>query len=91
MKDKTEKEHQHDIVYHVNCPEESCENSYIGKSGRSVVEKVKDHKGRDNKFNFLKYSMEKRHAGVELNYFKIIGRNFKNKCERKVFKALLIK
>ena len=54
MKDKTEKEHQHDIVYHVNCPEESCENSYIGKSGRSVVEKVKDHKGRDNKFNFLK-------------------------------------
>ena len=26
--------HEHDLIYHVKCPEESCTNDYIGESGR---------------------------------------------------------
>ena len=91
IKDSTKKEHEHDIVHHVNCPEKSCEDSYISKSGRWLVERVKDHNSRDTKFHVLKHSIHKRHTKVELNEFKIIGWNYKNKWKRKVSEMLLIK
>ena len=38
IKGKTKKEHEHDIVCDVYCPEESCDDSFIGESGRPLVE-----------------------------------------------------
>ena len=40
-------DHQHDLKYHTKCPEESCTDDYIGESGKWVIERVKDHNGRD--------------------------------------------
>ena len=49
-KKKTKKKkHEHDIVYHVNCLKDSCEDSYIDESGRRLVQRVKDHHNWDNK------------------------------------------
>lgn len=62
---KNKKERENDIVYHVNYPEESCEDSYIGEPGRRLEEWVKDHNGRDNKLHFLNQFIEKRHTNVE--------------------------
>ena len=47
VKDKKAFDHGHDLVYHFKCPEESCTDDHIGESGRRVIERVKDHNGRD--------------------------------------------
>ena len=35
---KTVKEHQHDITYYVECPEENCNENYVGETGRTLSE-----------------------------------------------------
>ena len=30
IKDKTDFKHQHDLIYHVNCPIPTCRDNYIG-------------------------------------------------------------
>ena len=91
-KDRTKFEHQHDIIYQVKCSAENCSDDYIGESARRIIERVKDHGGRDTKSHVLKHSSEKEHAEVTQEDFKIIGSNFKNnRLKRKVAEALLIK
>ena len=91
-KDKTRKEHEHDLVYHAKCPNEECTDDYIGEIARRIAERVKDHRGRDHSSHLFKHSLEKDHTEVELNDFKIIARNYKNNNrKRKVSEALLIK
>ena len=91
VKDKTKEEHEHNLIYHVKCPVEDCDDDYIGEAGRRVVERVKDHGGRDHSSHMFKHSLEKSHQEVKIEDFTIIGRNFKNKRKRKVAEALLIK
>ena len=56
----------------------------IGESGRRVIERVKDHNGRDKP----SHSIEKNHAQVTVNDFKVIGRNYRNNAQiRKVGEA----
>ena len=91
-KDRTKFEHQHDIIYQVKCSAENCSDDYIGESARRIIERVKDHGGRDTKSHVLKHSSEKEHVEVTQEEFKIIGSNFKNnRLKRKIAEALLIK
>ena len=91
-KDRTKFEHQHDIIYQVKCSAENCSDDYIGESARRIIERVKDHSGRDTKSHVLKHSSEKQHVEVAQEDFKIIGSNFKNnRLKRKIAEALLIK
>ena len=91
-KDRTKFEHQHDIIYQVKCSAENCSDDYIGESARRIIERVKDHGGRDTKSHVLKHSSEKEHVEVTQEDFKIIGSNFKNnRLKRKIAEALLIK
>ena len=46
---KTNFEHQHDPIYHVNCPIPTCEDNYIGETACRTHERIKDHNGRDLK------------------------------------------
>ena len=46
-KDRMKFDQEHNLIYHVKCPEESCTDDYIGEFGRRVIERVKDHNGRD--------------------------------------------
>ena len=63
-KDGTKFEHQHNIIYQVKCSAENCSDDYIGESARRVIERVKDHGGRDTKSQALKHSSEKEHVEV---------------------------
>ena len=36
IKYKTEFPYKHDLVYHAECPEESCNESYVGKTARRI-------------------------------------------------------
>ena len=43
IKDKSNFDHQNDLVYHAKCPTEFCDKNHIGESGRHIAERVKDH------------------------------------------------
>ena len=81
-KDRMIFDHEHDLIYQVKCPEESCTDDYIGESGRRVIERVKDHNGRDKLSHILKHSIEKNHTEVTVNDFKVIGSSFKNNVRK---------
>ena len=42
-KDKGPKNNQTGIIYHYKCPQINCPSAYIGDSGRSLRERVKEH------------------------------------------------
>ena len=78
-------DHLHDVVYYVDCPNETCRENYIS-------ERIKDHNGRDLKSHILRHSVEYGYANVSCEDFKIIAKNFNNnswKC--KIAESLLIK
>ena len=91
-KDRTKFEHQHDIIYQVKCSAENCSDDYIRESARRIIERIKDHGGRDIKSHVSKHSSEKEHVEVTQEDFKIICRNFENnRLKRNIAEALLIK
>ena len=42
-KDKGPRNNQTGIIYHYKCPQINCPSTYIGESGRSLGERVKEH------------------------------------------------
>ena len=42
-KDKDPQNNQTGIIYHYKCPQINCPSAYIGESGRSLGERVKEH------------------------------------------------
>ena len=92
IKDKSQFDHQHDLMYHAKCPSEFCDKYYIGESGRRITKRAKDHNGRDHKSHILKHSHETGHGHVISSDFSIISKNFNgNKRKQKTAKLLLIK
>ena len=77
-KNKTKFDHQHDIVYQVNCSTGNCLDDYIGEIARLVMERVKDQEGRDTKSHVLKHSIENELVEVTQKDFKVVGSPFKN-------------
>ena len=71
IKDKTEIKHNHDIVYYNECPEEQCNENYIGETGRRISERITDHAGRDFKSYIYKHCIETGHRSPDINDFKI--------------------
>ena len=92
IKTKTVMEHQHDITYYVECPEENCNENYVGETGRRLSVSVIDHNGQDKNSHIFKHSVEREHRPPSLQEFSILGGNYhKNKFHRKVAESLLIK
>ena len=91
IKDKTEMKHNHDIKYCNECPEEQCNENYIGETGR-ITEKIIDRVVRDSNSYVYKHCIETGHRSSDINDLKIIGSNFrKNVFKRKIAEAILIK
>ena len=40
VKDRTIFKHNHNIIYHGNCPENGCFDNYIGETARRISERV---------------------------------------------------
>ena len=92
VKDQSKFEHQHDVVYYADCPNEKCRKNYIGESGRRISERIKDHNGRNLKSHILKHSVESGHTNVCYEDFKIKAKNFNNNhWKHKIAESLLIK
>ena len=76
VKNQSKLEHQHDVVYYADCPNEKCSESYIDESGRRISGRIKDHNGREFKSHILRHAVESGHANVSYEDFKIIAKNF---------------
>ena len=90
-KDITKAEHHHKVVYMAECPEPSCNATYVGETARRIEERAKDHAGRDQNSHLLKHSIETQHPSTTLKDFKIIGQSYRSNHERKIGEALHIK
>ena len=67
IKDKTIFSHNHDIIYHGNCPENGCADNYIGETIRRISERVLDHTGKDINSDLYKHSIETGHQTLEIS------------------------
>ena len=92
IKNQSKFEHQHDVVYYVDCPNEKCRENYIDKSCRRISKLIKDHNDRDLKSHILRHFVESGHVNVSYEDFKIIAKNLNfNHWKRKIAESLLIK
>ena len=92
IKDKTKFEHQQDLVYYEKCTEPSCRDNYVGETGRRIIERIKDHSGRDHASHMVKHNIETSHTDVNTANLKINDMNFSNnKRKRKIAESLWIK
>ena len=78
MKNKTVFHHEHNIVYYAKCPEESYPHDYVSESDRRVLERVKDHNGRDTSFHIFKHCVATDHQFVSCDDLRILDRNYGN-------------
>ena len=60
IKDDTNKQHKHDLVYFSRCRSMDCSNSYIGETVRHLSEDVMDHTGRDTKPHIVRHCLMNR-------------------------------
>ena len=85
IKTKTVKKQQYDITYYVECPEENCNENYVGKTGRRLSERVIDHNGRDKNSQISKSFVGREQRSPSLQEFSILGSNYrKNKFRVKL-------
>ena len=57
VKDETKFEHSNDVVYCCKCPENDCDDFYIGETDRRISERIIDHNKRDK--THILYNMYK--------------------------------
>ena len=53
IKDKTKDQHKNDIVYYSKCLEPTCNDDYLGKTGRRIIEKSADPCVKINNCTYL--------------------------------------
>ena len=92
VKDKTKKEHHHDLTYSVKCPMKNCLESYNGETGRKLIERVNEHSGKDINSHMFKHSIAANHPTVRLDDFTVLSSCYRNrKFKRKLSESLFIK
>ena len=72
IKDQIKKEHQHNLVYIVNCPSQAFTQTYIGETARRLTSRLKEHSGKSEQSNITRHSIDSAHSLVQLSNFKIL-------------------
>ena len=72
IKDQVKKEHQHNLVYIVNCPSQACTQTYIGETARRLTSGLEEHSGKSEQSNVTRHSIDSGHSLVQLSNFKIL-------------------
>ena len=93
IKDKTKYQHKHDLVYYCSkCPEPTCNEDYLGETGRKIIERSADHCGKDKQSHLLSHALNNNDKTEDLKDFKIIDSSYhNNRFKRKISEALYIK
>ena len=92
IKDDTNKQHKHDLVYFSRCPPAACADSYIGETARHLSERIVDQAGRDTKPHIVRHCLNSNHETVNNEHFKILNMGYNNNTYRRIIsKALFVK
>ena len=92
IKDDTNKQHKHDLVYFSGCPSTNCTDSYMGETARRLSERVMDHAGRDTKSHIVRHCLNSNHETVNIGNFKILNMGYnRNTYKRRISEALFLK
>ena len=92
IKDLTNNQHEHDLIYYSKCQEPNCDKDYLGETGRRRIKRAADHCGKDKQSHSVKRALISNHSVVDLKDLKIIDKNYNgNKYKRKISEALYIK
>ena len=76
----------------MKCPELTCNEDYLGKTGRRIIERSADHCGKDKQSDLLRHALNNNHKTVDLTDFKIIDSTYhNNRFKRKILVSLYIK
>ena len=73
VKDKTDFQHKHNVVYYGKCPNEACTDDYVDETKRRTVERIKDHNSKDNSSHLLKHACENGLTHVWKKDFQILS------------------
>ena len=84
------------VIYEIECKEEGCEKKYVGQTGRSLYERMKEHntyserdRENDNK-PIARHSYEE-HEGKKVKFgVKVIGNMFGKPSKRMIGEAVYI-
>ena len=88
VKDETKFEHSNDVVYCCKCPENDCDDFYIGETDRRISERIIDHNKRDKNSHPLQHVQNKKHSHVWVNGFTILNSDYRSKIKRKISEHL---
>ena len=72
IKDKTAQIHKYDLVYYIKCPDQSCNQDYLGETGRRIIERTADHSGKDKHSDLFKHACNDNHKHIDLDNIKVI-------------------
>ena len=91
IKDHIKFEHRNNIVYLCKCPEDLCNETYIGETNRRIQERICDHNNRDKNSHVYKHSIDNNHKHVWVDDFEILSSNYTASYKRKLSESLYIK
>ena len=92
MEDKKPFEEEHDLLYRAVCATNNCTEDYVGETARHIVERAKDHNGRDQHSDLVKCAIENNHLPVVKDDFTKLKSGYRNNThKRKITEALIIK
>ena len=91
VKDKTPKEHLHNVVYHAECPNKKCKSKYTGETRCRTQKRVIQHNKKDKKSHLLLHAKKTKHRRVWMKDFKILGSGYSSNFKRKISESLFIK
>ena len=78
-------------MYCCKCPENDCDDFYIGETDRRISERIIDHNKRDKNSHPLQHVQNKKHSHVWVNGFTILNSNYSSKIKRKISEHLFIR
>ena len=90
IKDKTKKEHMHNVVYHTSCPNKKCTSHYGGQTKCRIGKHALQHNKLDKNSHLLKQANKTKHKRVWLEDFKIISCGYRNDFKRRMSESLHI-
>jgi len=89
LTDKTSKEHIHNLVYKITCPEASCQQIYVGETGRRLSHKIHEH-CHDINSKVYQHISTTNHGNISIDNVTVLNHSFKGTHHRKVAEALYI-
>ena len=91
IKDKIKFEHQHNVVYHSECPNKKCTSQYTGETRCRIEKRIAQHHGKDKNSHLFRHAERTKHKRVDKHSFKIIGQGYRSNFARKISESLYIK